>query len=384
MSWMMKAAKSAIWLHLRFSCADEKQATGVGGDPRIRLRDLKDAWLRPVTIDTIHFKAPSRVGDRVHVTAGVTRVFSSSLEVFVRVTSAPVDQQDNPPEINVGYLNFAVHGPDRLLSPSVPDVVHGTVERAENHRGALARQRFRELRRQDQSQGDKEKGVGLCVDFKPDSHQAQELAVQCISCILSLNETTLLRWEKLEKVPPGFAAWVDMGLPKPSSVHRLKVQFETKASPRTCYSLLRDLSRRKEFDMSCRDCTLVKECGNDADLVRMELQATSGERQEALLLRAYQECANCFIVASRSVRLDSYPITQGIGRAEIFPSGYIVESTEDIDSSTSRVTFLGQFSHAFFDHVLQMAVLESARIFRNLVEAEAEAASDGGYGQGGP
>ena len=58
------------------------------------MEDLKDAWLRPVTIDSIHFKAPSKVGDRVHVTAGVTRVFDFSLEVFVRVTSAAVDKQD--------------------------------------------------------------------------------------------------------------------------------------------------------------------------------------------------------------------------------------------------------------------------------------------------
>eukprot|EP00930_Biecheleria_cincta_P042749 TRINITY_DN29412_c1_g1_i2.p1 TRINITY_DN29412_c1_g1~~TRINITY_DN29412_c1_g1_i2.p1 ORF type:complete len:153 (+),score=30.05 TRINITY_DN29412_c1_g1_i2:67-525(+) len=47
-----------------------------------------------------------------------------------------------------------------------------------------------------------------------------------------------------------------------------------------------------------------------------------------------------------------------------------------LEGKVARITFLGQFGHAFFDHVLQLAVLQSGKIFRDLVEAEAR---NGGY-----
>eukprot|EP00913_Durusdinium_trenchii_P024802 g23278.t1 len=72
MHWMVKGAKTAVWLHLRLSCAPRElpdDQLGVGGRPRLRTEQLQHAWLKPESVDTVHFKAPSHVGDRVVVTA---------------------------------------------------------------------------------------------------------------------------------------------------------------------------------------------------------------------------------------------------------------------------------------------------------------------------
>ncbi|CAK9050857.1 Acetyl-coenzyme A thioesterase (Acyl-CoA thioester hydrolase 12) (Acyl-coenzyme A thioesterase 12) (Acyl-CoA thioesterase 12) (Cytoplasmic acetyl-CoA hydrolase 1) (CACH-1) (mCACH-1) [Durusdinium trenchii] len=79
MHWMVKGAKTAVWLHLRLSCAPRelpddqlgvggagcarcrsgteqmhKQGTNAGG---LRTEQLQHAWLKPESVDTVHFKA---------------------------------------------------------------------------------------------------------------------------------------------------------------------------------------------------------------------------------------------------------------------------------------------------------------------------------------
>eukprot|EP00434_Breviolum_minutum_P033156 symbB.v1.2.029337.t1/scaffold3199.1/size61439/7 len=59
MHWMVKGAKTAVWLHLRISCAPREipdADLGVGGQLRIRTEQLLNAWLKPESVDTVHFK----------------------------------------------------------------------------------------------------------------------------------------------------------------------------------------------------------------------------------------------------------------------------------------------------------------------------------------
>ncbi|CAE7214908.1 CUV [Symbiodinium pilosum] len=327
----------------------------------------KDLYLRPVSVDTaaklnrVHFKAPSHIGDRVLVNACVTRVFPSSIEVKVRVTSNSVGTQDVPTEVNEGYMNFAVMGPEGPLTASVADVVPGTVEQDAEHRKAVARQQFREVRRTDgrRSSTCPKSCLSFSVDFDPAGEKAQQVAVQCLSCILCLNDNATLRWERLF-CPEGMQAWVELGLRNTSSVSRMKVQATINRPPAACFQLLKAAQRRAEFDVNCIRAEVIHSCGDSADLVRMvfgqatESSPTKKPNQELLVLRAYEEKPeqNVYILCSRSVNADKLcPPTDGLLRTEVLPSGYILEAAEGSDGAATYITFLFQSSTAFFDMV---------------------------------
>ena len=281
MHWMVKVAKTAVWLHLRLACASS--SLGVGGVAKITTQQLERAYLRPECVDTIHFKAPSHVGDRVLVAASVTRVFLESMEVAIRVSSNSVETQDVPMEVNVGYMSFSVRSSEGPLTPCVPDVVPSTVEQDVEYRTAVARQRFRELRQAEAPKACESHSVDL------DTHgsQVQEIAVQCISCILCLNDNGTLRWERLASKSEEVESFAEFGLSTKMSVTRMKLTVTVKAKPKDCFLALKDIRKRPQYDVTCLEVCEVESCGENADLVRM-IMATGQEKEELLILRAYQ------------------------------------------------------------------------------------------------
>ena len=283
MHWMVKVAKTAVWLHLRIACASV--SLGIGGEARISAEQLAKAWLKPESVDTIHFKAPSHVGDRVVVSARVTRVFLESLEVAIRVSSNSVETQDQPMEVNVGYMSFSVVGPDGPLTPCVPDALPSTVEQDLEYRTAIARQKFRELR---QAEAPRASEQSYSVDLDTHGSQVQEIAVQCISCILCLNDNATLRWERLVLKNEGIESFAEFGLSTKMSVTRMKLTATVKAKPKDCFLWLKDIRKRPQYDVTCLEVCEVEACGENADLVRM-IMATGQEKEELLILRAYQD-----------------------------------------------------------------------------------------------
>eukprot|EP00928_Gymnodinium_smaydae_P039329 TRINITY_DN26888_c0_g1_i2.p1 TRINITY_DN26888_c0_g1~~TRINITY_DN26888_c0_g1_i2.p1 ORF type:complete len:233 (-),score=40.62 TRINITY_DN26888_c0_g1_i2:198-896(-) len=231
--------------------------------------------------------------------------------------------------------------------------------------------------------------MDFSVNFDPDGNQATELAVQCISCILSLNESVELRWERLLKSTSDIPAWVELGLKRPGAITRLKMQAQVDCPPRDCYNLLKDVSRRHEFDISCLECSVEKSCGDDADLVRMvfasprvDVDSPTASQQEVLLLRAYKEdeASNSFVLCSRSVRCDSRPVAPGLARGELLPSGYLISECQESGGKRSIITFLGQFSNELFE-LLVPHVFETVKKFSHIAEKEALGLSkkSGGY-----
>merc|ERR1711988_269978 len=134
--------------------------------------------LRPVAVDQINFKSPSHVGDRVTVSAQVTRVFGNTLEIFIRVTSDPVSSQDRQTEVNVGYLILEVYDvyDESDASPAadlnIPDIVPCTIEQEQEYRKAEARQQFRRQRLETASKMASIDGKTVSVNFKPDTCEA--------------------------------------------------------------------------------------------------------------------------------------------------------------------------------------------------------------------
>mmetsp|Transcript_112267 Transcript_112267/g.194614 ORF Transcript_112267/g.194614 Transcript_112267/m.194614 type:complete len:639 (-) Transcript_112267:139-2055(-) len=379
MCWMVSGAKKAVWLYLR-KCK---------GEPRLGRTELQQLWLRLVAVDQMRFKNPSHVGDRVQVFARVTRVFASSLEVAVRVTSAAVDAQDNPVEVNVGYLTYALHDSLGVMVNVVPDVNAQTVEQEVECRRAVARQQFRLQRRETASKGNSSTG-GISVDFDPKSSQADELAVHCISDILRVNASTELQWETLPDSGDGISALVDFGPGSYGAVTRVKITLTIDCPPRLCYDMLRDVSRRKEWDHTCTEVASRQPIGEDAELIRMvfasratksllrqasnveSMSSTEREFQEMLTIRAWREdeANNRFIVVSRTVRHDSMQLSEGKKHGELFPTGWVVSEKPGSGGSASHVIRIGQFSQESFEFVRPHA-LALVKSFREVMEKEA-------------
>lgn len=385
MAWMAKGASAAIWLHLRRHCGNAGEELGAD-----RLKDLQ---LCPVSIDQIHFKGPSHVGDRVQVSAQVTRAFGSSLEVRIRVTSAGVDMQDFPVEVNVGYFTYCVKNNGQQLTTALPDIVPQTVEQREEYRRAAARQQFRLQRRDTSPKPDALSPSNFSVDFDPNSRSAQKLAEVCISSVLRVKGSTELSWETLPGSGEGIRALVQFGLGRPGALTRFKLAFTIQQPPKDCFDMLQDVSRRKEWDQTCVECTSQQRvAGADAELVLLVLAApatqaafrdVSGQlpktltgamaMQEILLLRAWRadEHNKSFVIGSRSVRCDSTPPGPNRRRGEVMPSGYIIQESPQSAGASTDITFVGQCDQMFFEFA-RPHLLAQCKRFCELMEKSSD------------
>jgi len=363
MAWMAKGATSAIWLHIR-RCSHKSH-----GD-KLSITNLPHLWLRPVSIDQIHFKNPSHVGDRVQVLAHVTRVFESTVEVMVQVTSAAVGAQRQPVEINTGYLTYTVYDGDEPLRKVIPDVTVQMVEQEAEHRRAMARQKFRLQRRENMSKPESS-ATGMSIDFDSKTSQADELSVLCISDILRVKESAELRWKTMPNSGKDIHVFVDAPQPGFDNPTRMKMVCNISCPPEACYKVLQDVSIRKRWDPTCKDCSDRSPIGEEAELVRMVLAAPSktgtAEEHEMLLLRAWRAdtSTHSFVVAARSVRCDSMSLSQGRQHGEILPSGYIIERGPG--SGNSKVTFVGQFNSKTFEFARPLIVTVTEN-FRQYME----------------
>lgn len=93
------------------------------------------------SVDNISFESPIQLSNVVHIEASVSRAFTSSMEVYVKVWGEdPVKQ--NKYSSNEAYLTFVSldnHGKPK----PVPAVLAETVEELERFAGALRRRQVR-------------------------------------------------------------------------------------------------------------------------------------------------------------------------------------------------------------------------------------------------
>ena len=90
-----------------------------------------------IAVDTIHFRAPSRVGDRVCLRSSVNNVFSKSMEVGVRLTAYTMDEPER--HISSAFFYMGVRDQDSKLI-SLPKLTPAT--EVEKRRAAEAYGRY--------------------------------------------------------------------------------------------------------------------------------------------------------------------------------------------------------------------------------------------------
>lgn len=93
------------------------------------------------SVDNISFENPIKLGNVVHIEAKVTRAFTSSMEIHLRVWGEDLTQQYKY-KSNEAYYTFVALDPNRKPRP-VPGLLPETEEERKLYDGALRRRQLR-------------------------------------------------------------------------------------------------------------------------------------------------------------------------------------------------------------------------------------------------
>ena len=93
------------------------------------------------SVDNISFENPIKLGNVVHIEAKVTRAFTSSMEIHLRVWGEDLTQQYKY-KSNEAYYTFVALDPNRKPRP-VPGLLPETEEERKLFDGALRRRQLR-------------------------------------------------------------------------------------------------------------------------------------------------------------------------------------------------------------------------------------------------
>ncbi len=93
------------------------------------------------SVDNISFENPIKLGNTVHIEAKVTRAFTSSMEVHLKVWGEDFTQQYKY-KSNEAYYTFVALDPNRRARP-VPQLIPETEEEKKLFEGALRRRQVR-------------------------------------------------------------------------------------------------------------------------------------------------------------------------------------------------------------------------------------------------
>lgn len=94
-----------------------------------------------VSVDNISFKNPIKLGNVVHIEAYVTRAFSTSMEIYIKVWGEDNLHQYKY-ESNEAYFTFVALDPN-LRPRMVPGIIAVTEEEKKMYAGALRRRQLR-------------------------------------------------------------------------------------------------------------------------------------------------------------------------------------------------------------------------------------------------
>ncbi|HMT72640.1 MAG TPA: acyl-CoA thioesterase [Chitinophagaceae bacterium] len=93
------------------------------------------------SVDNISFENPIKLGNVVHIEAKVTRAFTSSMEIHMKVWGEDLTHQYKY-KSNEAYYTFVALDPNRKPRP-VPQLVPETEEEKRLYEGALRRRQLR-------------------------------------------------------------------------------------------------------------------------------------------------------------------------------------------------------------------------------------------------
>lgn len=101
-----------------------------------------EAHVVTVSVDHVSFKRPIKVGDVINLSASVTRVFNTSLEVYLEVTTRSI-VEDHANVSNHAYMTFVALDPYSQKPKRIAKVVPESDREKKLYEGAVHRREVR-------------------------------------------------------------------------------------------------------------------------------------------------------------------------------------------------------------------------------------------------
>ncbi|KAI6659054.1 Acyl-coenzyme A thioesterase 11 [Oopsacas minuta] len=302
---------------------------------------LRFAHKPPVllAVDSIHFRAPSRVGDRVRLRASVNNVFNKSMEVGIRLTAYKINEEER--HISSAYFYLGVRDEDFNLI-NLPKLTPAT--EIEKRRAAEAYGRYH--LRLDRRTFVNDKKIPLLDPSSKD--QFLPLVYGNISSLMKLY--TLTGWQKSDSNENRSCTLYQY---EDSQFFALKCEGEIAGvDSETGFKLLQQslLEDRKTWDKLCISADTVKSITNDDVIVRLIMKPLdhSEKIRDFVLLASKRSpiistSLDPYAIAFSSVELDLIPLDPSYERGQVISSGYVCSQIEG-HSEKFNLCYLHQIS----------------------------------------
>eukprot|EP00118_Oscarella_pearsei_P014791 m.129327 g.129327 ORF g.129327 m.129327 type:complete len:569 (+) comp37976_c0_seq20:179-1885(+) len=296
----------------------------------------------PTAVDSVVFRAPAYVGDRVFLQSSVNAVFSTSLEVGVRVEARSISGDIR--HINSAFFIFEAIDESGEVNPPKRVCPYSSTEK-ERSQNAQARYWSRLSRKSMFSKRD-----SSLVWSKT---QALDLALENMQRLTSLKATPDASW-KLVSSDNGVickkfedSAYVTVCV----SSH-----FDHPAD--TVFQSLCDFTERPKWDLLCRDSQIVHfESEGDCILQHVLQPSEAGGKPKEVIMLATERKATSpsdyHALAFVSIDFEDMPPSDAYFRAEVVSSGYIVQPNEDceLDKGTCTIHYFHKLSSTVLPYI---------------------------------
>jgi acyl-CoA hydrolase len=285
-------------------------------------------------IESIYFRGPSHVGERVSLRSSVNRTFSGNrFEVGVRVEGYTVGGETR--HINSAFFTFQLED----QSIALPQLLLETQVEKERAANATARHYLWLDRMAIQFE---ERQVSLS------SENAYELILKTVSQLLT--NYSLSKWDTVATQP--------FSIRKHQTDATLVVRVSSSVAGVTAaqaFSKLLNYSNRTAWDFMCKHIRVVRDITPDNHLIHLAMKSPQPDKlpKDFVLLvserpRMEYEGYQLNVVAYRSVLYEDIPELDSYDRSHVISSGYILrdcppdDEGESEDQMSCEVTYIHQ------------------------------------------
>lgn len=292
-------------------------------------------------VDEMRFRGPIKVGDRVIIKTMVNNTFNQHMEVGCRVDAYAIGGELR--HVNSAFLIFIA--PDEKGVPkTLPPLRANTEDGKRRAVEAMARKRLRFEREQIR------KSVGPVIAIPWSPRISHLLNYNNIETLVKLYELT--KWEEVCS-----SSGVTVFKRDSDNYLCVKVTFHLQVPPGKAFALLKDETRRKEWDPLPIKVEVAEVVDDDDEIVHIVLESLERNATKpddfVLLVSRRVPCdkRDYFTIAYRSVMLTTIPPATDYNRKEHLCSGMLISET-DGDPHKATITYINQTTRELEPYVM--------------------------------
>ena len=299
-----------------------------------------DPLLRAV--DEVTFRGPIKVGDRVILKTMVNNTFDVHMEVGCRVEAYEIGGDLR--HVNSAFLIF-VAPDDKGVPKTLPPLRGETEDGKRRVVEAMVRKRLR----LDREQIRKSVGPAIAIPWKP--RISHLLNYNNIETLVKLYELT--SWEQVRSSSGVTAFKRDT-----DNYLCVKVVFNVQIPPEKAFELLKDESRRNQWDALTIKVEVAEVVDDEDDIIHVVLESKERDAMKpddlVLLVSRRVPCdkRDYFTIAYRSVKYAMIPPLPEYNRKEHLCSGMLITEIEG-EPRKATITYINQTTRELEAYILE-------------------------------